>query len=401
MQFNWEDIINRTGTNAIAIDVMPIPGGVVKEGFSSIPMWVADMNFATAPSIPERMIERASHPLYGYSTLPKEYFEAIVGWHGERYGQDRLTSEDIGYENGVLGGVVSAMNVLCSKGDTILLHSPTYIGFTNSLTNAGYRLAHSPLVQDEEGVWRMDYEDMARQIKKYNIHAAIFCSPHNPTGRVWELEEIKRAFEVYREHDVFVVADEIWADLTLFDHQHIPTQTISEDARNRTIALYAPSKTFNLAGLVGSYHVVYNKYLRDRLLKESSLSHYNTPNILSVEALIGAYSETGAAWVDELKQVLSKNVRYAVDFIRDRFEGVNIQVPEGTYLLLIDCKNWCEAHGKSLDELQLRGVEYGVIWQDARPFHYSYGIRMNLALPYSQVVEAMERLDRYVFNGEW
>lgn len=401
MQFNWEDIINRTGTNAIAIDVMPIPGGVVKEGFSSIPMWVADMNFATAPSIPERMIERASHPLYGYSTLPKEYFEAIVGWHGERYGQDRLTSEDIGYENGVLGGVVSAMNVLCSKGDTILVHSPTYIGFTNSLTNAGYRLAHSPLVQDEEGVWRMDYEDMARQIKKYNIHAAIFCSPHNPTGRVWELEEIKRAFEVYREHDVFVVADEIWADLTLFDHQHIPTQTISEDARNRTIALYAPSKTFNLAGLVGSYHVVYNKYLRDRLLKESSLSHYNTPNILSVEALIGAYSETGAAWVDELKQVLSKNVRYAVDFIRDRFEGVNIQVPEGTYLLLIDCKNWCEANGKSLDELQLRGVEYGVIWQDARPFHYSYGIRMNLALPYSQVVEAMERLDRYVFNGEW
>ncbi len=401
MQFNWEECIDRTGTNAIAIDHIPIPDVSVKEGFSCIPMWVADMNFATAPTIPRALVERAQHPLYGYSDLPKEYFDHIIYWLTTRHNHIDLTRETIGYENGVLGGLASAMSVLCSRGDTVLVHSPTYVGFTKVLKNNGYHIAYSPLIQDETGVWRMDYEDMARQIKEYNIQAAIFCSPHNPTGRVWEREEIERAFEVYRDHDVYVVADEIWADLTLFGHQHIATQTVNDDARNRTIAFYAPSKTFNLAGLIGSYHVVYNRYLRDRLLKESSLSAYNSANVLSVTALISAYSETGAAWVDELKEVLSKNVRYAVAYIKDKFPGVYVKEPQGTYLLLLDAKAWCDDHGKTIDQLQKRGAEVGVVWQDGRPFHYPYGIRMNLALPHHLVAEAFDRLDKYVFNGDW
>ena len=173
---------------------------------------------------------------------------------------------------------------------------------------------------------------------------------------------------------------------------------ISEDARNRTIAMYAPSKTFNLAGLIGSYHIIYNSWLRDRVEKESSLSHYNGMNVLSMYALIGAYKEEGYEWVDELRQVITGNIEFACDFIHDHFEGVEVSRPQGTYMLFLDCEKWCKAHGKTMDELERMGLEVGVMWQDGRPFHGEYGIRMNLALSLSRVKEAFERLDKYVFH---
>ena len=148
------------------------------------------------------------------------------------------------------------------------------------------------------------------------IHVAIFCSPHNPCGRVWEREEIEKAMEIYKRNDCLVISDEIWSDIILYNNKHIPTQSVSEDARNRTIAVYAPSKTFNLAGLVGAYHVIYNNYLRDRIGAQSSKSHYNEVNVLSVHALIGAYKPEGRQWLEELLQVLAENVDYVSDHIK-------------------------------------------------------------------------------------
>lgn len=243
----------------------------------------------------------------------------------------------------------------------------------------------------------MDYEDMDRKLKEHSIHFAVFCSPHNPTGRVWEKWEIEKAMEVYRNNDCVVVSDEIWSDILLDGHKHIPTQSVSEDARNRVIAVYAPSKTFNLAGLVGSYHIVYSRYLRDRLDKQSSLCHYNSQNVMSMHALIGAYSEEGHQWVDELCQVLSGNVDYACDYIASHFKGISLSRPQGTYMLYLDCSAWCEEHNKTLDELLRAGWDVGVIWQDGRPFNKPFTIRVNLALPLSRVKEAFERLSQYVF----
>lgn len=344
-------------------------------------------------------MERVQHPAYGYFDPSEEYYASIIRWQEKRNGVTGLEPEHIGYENGVLGGVISALNVMCSKGDNVLLHSPTYIGFTMSLENNGYHIVHSPLVKDENGVWRMDFEDMEKKIVKNRIHAAVFCSPHNPCGRVWERWEIEKAMELYKKYDVFVISDEIWSDLILEGHKHIPTQSVSEDARNRTVAMYAPSKTFNLAGLVGSYHIIYNTWLRERVLKESSLSHYNAMNVLSMHALVGAYKPEGYEWLDELRQVLTGNVEFACRYIQDHFEGIEVSKPEGTYMLFLDCTKWCEKHGKTINELQRAGVEVGVIWQDGRPFHGPCHIRMNLALPFSRVQEAFERLDRYVFHA--
>lgn len=397
MRYDFTTIMDRRGMDAIAVDNIPYSDVQVKEGFSVIPMWVADMNFQTVPTIPEVIIKRTEHAAYGYFEPRAEYYDSIVNWQHVRNGVEGLTKEAIGYENGVLGGVVSAMNVLCSKGDKILVHAPTYIGFTHSLENNGYHLVLSSLKQDEDGIWRMDYEDMEKKIKEEHIHAAILCSPHNPSGRVWERWELEKAMELYRKYDVYVVSDEIWSDLTLNGYRHIPTQMISEDAKMRTIAMYAPSKTFNLAGLVGSYHIIYNPYLRERIRKESSLSHYNTMNVLSMYALTGGYSEAGMQWVDELRQVLTENVDSAYKYIREHFEGVEVSRPQGTYMLFLDCQKWCETHNVTIDELQKKGVEVGVIWQDGRPFHGEYGIRMNLALPKQLVEEAFERLTKWVF----
>ena len=293
MHYDFTTIYDRHGMDALAVDgVGSMPGfspDAPKNGTTFLPMWVADMNFATVPTIPQAIAARIQHPLFGYFRPSDAYYKAIIDWQRTQNGVEGLLPEHIGYENGVLGGVVSALNVYCSKGDNVLVLSPTYVGFTSSLENNGYHIIHSELRKDEHGIWRMDYQDMEEKIIRHKIHATIVCSPHNPCGRVWERWELEQAMELFRKHDVMVVSDEIWSDLTMPGYQHIPTQSISEDAKLRTIALYAPSKTFNLAGLVGSYHVIYNKLLRDRVDKESSLSHYDEMNVLSMHALVGAY----------------------------------------------------------------------------------------------------------------
>ena len=403
MTYDFTSIMDRHGKDAIAVDGLGSQPGFApdppKEGFDVIPMWVADMNFPTVPTIPEAIIERAKHPAFGYFSPTDEYYAAIINWQHTRNGVEGLTAEDIGYENGVLGGVVSTLTAFAAPGDAVLLHSPTYVGFTSCIENNGYHIVHSPLKKDEQGVWRMDFEDMDRKLKENNIHVAVFCSPHNPCGRVWEKWEIERAMEVYKENDCVVISDEIWSDLILAGNKHIPTQSVSEDARNRTAAFYAPSKTFNLAGLVGSYHIIYNKYLRDRIVAKASKAHYNDMNVLSMHALIGAYKPQGQEWVDELRQVLTGNVDYAFDYIRQHFEGVELSKPQGTYMLFLDCTQWCKDHDLSLDQLLKRAWDVGVAVQDGRQFKAPCAIRMNLALPLSRVQEAMDRLDKYVFNA--
>ncbi len=405
MKYDFTSILDRKGMDAIAVAPEEDPYGIapvgeIKEGFDLIPMWVADMNFPTAPTICEAMIERAKHPAFGYFAPRKEYYDSIIRWHEVRNGVTGLEQKHIGYQNGVLGGVLSALAVLCSSGDNVLVHAPTYVGFLEEVGQMGYHLIGSELVKDEAGVWRMDYEDMEEKIRKYRIHTMIFCSPHNPTGRVWEREELEKAFEIFERNDVYVVSDEIWSDLTLEGYRHIPLQSVSEDARQRTVAFYAPSKTFNLAGLVGSYHIIYNDYLRARVKRQSALSVYNAMNVLSMHALIGAYSDTGMEWVDELRSVLTGNIDFAVEYIKTHFKGVDVSKPQGTYMLLLDCGDWLRAHGKTLDELLLAGVEVGVLWQDGRQFNREDSIRMNLALPRTRVEEAFDRLRKFAFVEE-
>lgn len=404
MKYDFTSIIDRHGKDSTAVEgigrkIWGNEPDAPKEGFDAIPMWVADMNFATCPSVPAAIIERAKHPLYGYFSASDVYYEKIIQWQTERNGFRDLKREYIGYENGVHGCVTSAVQTLTAPGDKVLLHSPTYVGFAADVEYLGRTSVYSPLKKDENGVWRMDYEDMDAKLKANNIHLAIFCSPHNPAGRVWERWELEKAMEIFEANQCFVISDEIWADITYTGHQHTPTLMVNDWAQEHTVAVYAPSKTFNLAGLIGSYHIIYNKYLRDRVTAHGDATHYNEMNVLSMHALIGAYSDEGREWVSELLQVLEGNCKYACDHIRQHYDGVDVSMPQGTYMLFLDLTDYCRRTGKTLDQVIKAGWDVGVAWQDGRAFHGPCHIRMNLASPLSRIQEAFDRLDKYVFNA--
>ena len=405
MKYDFTSIMDRRGKDALAIDgigenkVWGNEPDAPKEGFDFIPMWVADMNFPTCPSVTETIMERLRHPAFGYFRPSEEYYNSIIRWQEEHFGVTGLRKEHIGYENGVHGCVTSAVNVLSEPGEKILMHSPFYLGFTSDIEGLGRRSVYSPIKKDEEGIWRMDYEDMDRKLKENHIHLAIFCSPHNPCGRVWERWELEKAMEVYEANNCYVISDEIWADLTFSGHRHIPTQSINEWAREHVIAVYAPSKTFNLAGMIGSYHVIYGSYLRDRITRYGDATHYNEMNVLSMHALIGAYKPEGSEWLRELRTVLEENARYAVTFTKEHFHGVDVSMPQGTYMIFLDCTEYCQKTGMTIEELLKAGWDVGVGWQDGRPFGGACHIRMNLASPMSRIEEAFARFEKYVFNN--
>ena len=191
-------------------------------------------------------------------------------------------------------------------------------------------------------------------------------------------------------------ADEIWSDLTLFGSRHIPMQSVSEDAKRRTAAFYSPSKTFNLAGLVGSYHIVYNDAVREQLRVYEARGHYNDMNVLSMQALTGAYTPEGRAWMEQLKRVLEANIELACSFFQNTVRGVSLHRPEETYMIVPDFAEWCRAHGKTQDGLLRAGVKVGVLWRNGRQFHIPCGIRMALGLPTGKLEEALYRLKQYV-----
>ena len=268
----------------------------------------------------------------------------------------------------------------------MLVHSPTYIGFTKSIEAAGYRIVHSPLRLDDQGVWRMDFEDMEQKLAQNHIHAAVFCSPHNPCGRVWERDEIERAMDVYRQHDCVVISDEIWSDIILPGHKHIPTQSVSEDARMRTVALYAPSKTFNLAGMMIS-----NVMIRDEDLRNTWLGrHYNFDNPLSVAAAQAAY-EKGEPWLEELRAYLDDNFRLVGEYLAEHLPKAKYRVSEATYLAWVDLNDY---FAMDEDLPMFFAYKAGVLLEGGNMFvQNSDGfIRLNLACPKATLAEGLRRI---------
>lgn len=397
MKYDFETYVSRKGHDAICVDGLGLWGPAApKEGFDPIPMWIADMNFPLPGFITDPIKERLDHPYFGYFLPRQELYDGIIKWQRLRNGFD-VTKESISFDTGVLGGVTSALNVYCQKGDKVLCHSATYVGFSGVFSNNGYNPVLSELKKDEQGVWRMDFEDMEKKLRDEHIHAMVFCSPHNPTGRVWERWELEKLSELCEKYSVELISDEIWSDIILPGNKHIPTQSVTPYLHEHTVACYAASKTFNLAGFTESYHVIFNEALRDKVEKEASLSHYNELNMLSMYAHIGATSDEAHEWATELCKVLGENVDFAYDYIKANFPGLELSKPQGTYLLYVDCSGYCERTGRTLDEVLKAAWDVGVDFQDGRGFHGPCHIRMNLALPKAKVIEAFERMKQYVF----
>ena len=390
MKYDFTTVLDRHGRDSLAFDKIPFAGVQPDEGFDTIPMWIADMSFVAAPPAMEAILKRMEMPNFGYFALPDEYFDSIINWQRKRNGVEGLLPEHIGYENGVLGGVSSAVQSFTSPGDKILIHSPTYVGFTHTMDDTGRVIVHSELKRDENGIWRMDYEDMDRKIKENNIHFAIFCSPHNPCGRVWERWEIEQAMALYKKYDVMVVSDEIWSDILLTGYCHIPTQSVSEDARSRTVALYAPSKTFNLAGCQNSFAIIPDPDIRRRFdgFVEGIRIHGGNPfGYVAVEA---AY-RGGRQWFEQVRDIIYGNYEYVRDSLKKSLPGAVVSPLEGTYLLWIDFGAYLPASEiKSFMEDKCGlAFDYGDWFGGER---FGTHIRMNLATSRELVEKAVNSI---------
>ena len=393
MKYDFTTLPDRHGRDSIAVDGLGkgFAPDAPQPGFDAIPMWVADMNFVCLPTIQQAVIERVQHPAFGYFDPTPEYYSSIIRWQETRNDVTGLTAEAIGYENGVLGGVISALNCVCSRGDKVLVHSPTYIGFTRCLTDNGYDIVHSPLVQDENGIWRMDYADMEKHLAEEHIHAAILCSPHNPCGRVWERWELEKAMELYKKYNVYVVSDEIWSDIILSGHKHIPTQSISEDARMRTAALYAPSKTFNLAGMATSNLFIPDPEMRRKFRSELLDVGQENMNRLGLFACRAAY-EGGGEWLDQLIGYLAGNLALVRDFCKNRVPQIHLVEPEGTYMAWLDCREL----GMTDDELMAFFSDEAKVWLDPGTHSGEQGsgfMRFNLGSSRSVIAQALDQIE--------
>ena len=384
MQYNFDECPDRRGTESVKWDLYP----------GTLPLWVADMDFTAAPAILEALRKRVEHGVFGYELVPDDYFLSIGKWFSRRHGWDGIGRENIIPTTGVIAAYSAAIKAMTVPGDKVLVQTPVYNAFFPAIRNNKCVQLDCPLRYDGSR-YIVDWDLFEEKTKEAKVF--LLCNPHNPAGRVWERWEIEKAMALFEKYQVYVISDEIWSDIILEGHKHIPTQSVSEDAKMRTIAVYAPSKTFNLAGLIGSYHIVYNPMLRDRLTRQSLCCHYNDMNVLSMHALIGAYTDEGHAWADELCRVLSKNVYYAYDVISDHFPGVEVMRPQGTYMMFLHCEEYCRKTGRTIDEVIEAGWDVGVAWQQGAPFHDPWGIRMNFAVPYAYVQEALRRLEKYVF----
>ena len=395
MTYNFDERIDRTGRGQAKWE----PAGL-KEMFGDENMlsyWVADMDFRVAQPIRDALIEAAEHGCIGYTGLDPAFYNAYINWQKRRNGWEPDVSW-FRYTPGVVPAINLLLLAMTNEDDEILIQRPVYYPFTDSIVKQKRTVVSSSLV-NKGGRYEIDFEDFEKKASSPKCTAFVLCNPHNPAGRVWERWALEKAMEVFEANQCFVISDEIWADITYTGHQHTPTLMVNDWAQEHTVAVYAPSKTFNLAGLIGSYHIIYNKYLRDRVTAHGDATHYNEMNVLSMHALIGAYSDEGREWVSELLQVLEGNCKYACDHIRQHYDGVDVSMPQGTYMLFLDLTDYCRRTGKTLDQVIKAGWDVGVAWQDGRAFHGPCHIRMNLASPLSRIQEAFDRLDKYVFNA--
>ena len=351
------------------------------------PMWIADMDFAVPDCVLDEIRARLEHPVFGYSDPDPRFAQAVIQWAQDRHGITDLQPEYIRCQNSALGGVVTAIQTLTQPGDPVLVHLPNYNGFTKAISDAGRRLVGSPLVQDKNGIFRIDLEDMDRRIQEEHIKCLIFCSPHNPTGRVWTREEIEAVCRLCEKRGVFLISDEVWSDFVFAPAQHISTTQVSPYAHEHTITLNGASKTFNLAGLHASYSIVYSGELRRVYHKLSDASHCNAPNTLSLAALIGAYTG-GRAYVDELVSYIRRNMELVHSFIGREVPNVRSYLPEGTYTMWLDFT----ATGRSEEENSRRMGAEGLVIKPASDYNGNNWFRMNTACPRSLVEQALQQL---------
>ena len=384
MKFNFDKIIDRTNNFSAKWSEMNKNFGTN----NLLPMWVADMDFLTAPCVMEALKDRLEQGIFGYTTRPSSYNESIVNWLDNRFSW-KINQEWLMFSPAVITSISLLIQNLTQKNDKIMIKEPVYSPFHNIVESNERSLVISPLVKLDDGSYVMDYEDIESKIKDVKIF--ILCNPHNPVGRVWTREELTRLGEICLKHNVLVISDEIHSDIILKNHKHTPFASISKEFSENTITCMAPTKTFNLAGLQSSFLVISNPYYYEVMDKAFSILDIKRNNAFSLVATEAAYNY-GEDWLYELIKYIEDNVDFAIDYIKNHIPQLKVKKPEGTYLLWVDFSNL------NVDKEDLKNalINKGRI---ALSDGSSFGIggdgyyRINLACPRSMVLEGLKRIE--------
>ena len=387
-KFDFDAQVVRRGTNSYKWDE-PQEEGV-------IPMWVADMDFQTAPCIIEALKKRVEHGVFGYTFIPDSFYEAIVSWFARRH-QWHIERQDILYTSGVVPAISCALKAMTLPGEKVLVQTPVYNCFFSSIKNSGCEVLENPL-QREGDSYVIDFEDFERKCADEKTTVFLLCNPHNPTGRVWTKDELSRMNEICMKHRVKVIADEIHCELVMPGYVFQPFAAVNEACRDNSVVLHSPSKAFNIAGLQIAIIVCHDAQLRLCIDRAININEVCDVNPFGVIALQEAY-HNGSEWLDELIQYIHGNYTALQDFVAENLPQLEVCRLEGTYLAWIDLSRTGltadEATRRLLEEGKVM-VNSGTMYGEKAGAHY---LRINLACRRETLMEGLRRIERVIGNG--
>ena len=378
MTYDFDTPTERRNTNSLKWDVA--------EG--ELPMWVADMDFQTAPEIREAIMKRAEHGIFGYSVIPDAWYEAYIQWWKMRHGYT-MERDWLIFCTGVVPAISSIVRKLTTPAEKVLIQTPVYNIFFNSILNNGRQVLESPFRYDGKE-YRIDFADLEEKLSDPQTALMILCNPHNPTGKIWDRQTLEKIGALCSRHHVTVVSDEIHCDLTDPEESYVPFASVSETCRQISITCMAPTKAFNLAGLQTAAVSVPDEVLRHKVWRALNTDEAAEPNAFAVEAAVAAFTR-GADWLDALRDYLYENKKLAEAYIEKEIPDVRAVASQATYLLWLDCSGLIgcgrEAAGFLRRETGLylsEGSQYGGNGADF--------LRMNIACPRAVLKDGLERL---------
>ncbi|MDR0862016.1 MAG: pyridoxal phosphate-dependent aminotransferase [Oscillospiraceae bacterium] len=390
MAHNFDEIIDRRGTYSIKYDEAEKRG----KPQDALPLWVADMDFRTPECVTDALIEKARHGIFGYTDTDSDYAASVTGWFVRRHGW-RAEENWLVKTPGVVPALHMAVKAFTELGDAVIIQQPVYYPFVEAVSLTGRKLVVNELVETD-GYYTIDFDDFERKIVENDVKLFILCSPHNPVGRVWRREELERLAEICLRHGVIVVSDEIHADFVYPDvgHRHIMFASLSDEVRGITVTCTAPSKTFNLAGLLISNLFIADEKLRRAFIAEYERCGFSQLAVMGMVACKAAY-DGGEPWLAELLTYLEGNMNYLDEAVKSRLPGVKFRKPEGTYLAWLDMRG-LGIDARKLDDFVLDSAK---LWLDEGRIFGAGGKgfeRVNVACPRSVLAEAASRLERAI-----
>lgn len=378
MKYDFDQVPDRRGSGSLKWDV----------GAGELPMWVADMDFPTCPAVREALAARVAHGVFGYTDVTEEWRRAVCGWFSRRHGLEPDPDWLI-FATGVVPILSSVVRKLTTPNENVLLLTPVYNIFYNSIINNGRRPLEVPLVY-ADGAYRMDFAALEAGLADPQTTLMILCNPHNPVGKIWDRETLERIGVLAARHHVVVVSDEIHCDLTDPGRAYVPFASVSETCRENCVVCFAPTKTFNLAGIQTAGAMVPNPFLRHKVWRALNTDEVAEPNVFAMPAAVAAYTE-GDEWLDALRAYLFENKQTVRRFLSERLPAVRLVPGEATYLLWLDCAAYTDDSARLAAEIRAKtglylsdGVQYG---KGGETF-----LRMNIACPRARVLEGVERL---------